>query len=977
MIILISIQMFLSSPRNTMDAHLNLLKSLQCNSFLVPHSPLPIVKSLLSQRPMRLLLLPDLDYWLDDVDVASYPYKRSMAEACHDPFVVLHSSGSTGVPKPVVLRHGTMAALDAFHLLPSLGAKPWHGHHWEDKRVFVSFPLFHAAGISFLLPICIYFRITAVLPPASGPLTADVVNSVHSNAKVRMGLYPPSILVDIAKNPTFLDNLRHLKHVSFGGGPLPKDIGDLISTKTQISACFGTTEAAFYPTEIPEPGDWEYFSFSPLLGQEFRHVEGDLYEHVLVRNRNPDLSIFQGIFFTFPDLEEFATKDLYSKHPTRPGWWHYRGRIDDIIVFSNGEKLSPLAIEALIESHPAVNSALVGGHGKFQSVLLVEAVKVPSTKQERDELLHEIWPTIERANQQSPAHGQLFKDLVLFTTTVKPMLRAGKGTVQRKKTLDLYDEELDSMYTNAAAAAAEEGLVVQSPSDTSSELDKKNSLLDLVRNITALDITLTGNMFDSGLDSLKVLNLVKHINSRQIRQGQGHRIITSKTIYANPTVHDLDMTLGQVEPRSDSSKGRCLRMQKYFAQYESDLPVNARETVDSSGQSLVVLLTGSTGSLGSYLLNVITQDSSISRVYCLNRSVDAENRQRQMQTSRGLSTVFSKVEFLQYDMSKPYLGLELLVYKRILQEVTNIVHNAWEVNLNLTIDSYAAQIYGVRQLINLSSQSAKGAFIFFISSISTVMTWSVNHSGKVPEKPFDDWNLPEHMGYGESKFVAERLLSVAQEKSQVESAICRVGQIAGPLAKDGMWNKQEWIPSILASSKYLGQLPDSLGSMDTIDWIPVDVLAQIIMDLAKSHAVGKKTRDEAASVSGRGHLDSLGLPQVYHAVNPATTTWSSLVPVIRERLSIPSHPVRVTPFASWISALRRSGDSTGPEDLAARNPALKLIDFLEAIQQQAEKQVPSTVLDVEKTLRKSEAMKSLGPVNPTWMEEWIRQWGFL
>ncbi|MCJ1388765.1 hypothetical protein MMC18_001614 [Xylographa bjoerkii] len=576
-----------------------------------------------------------------------------------------------------------------------------------------------------------------------------------------MGLYPPSILVDIAKNPTFLDNLRHLKHVSFGGGPLPKDIGDLISTKTQVSAWFGTTETAFYPTEIPEPEDWDYFSFSPLLSQEFRHVEGDLYEHMLVRNEFPDLSIFQGIFFTFPDLKEFATKDLYSKHPTRP--------------------------------------ALVGGHGKFQSALLVELVKLPPTKQERDNLLHEIWPTIEQANQQSPAHGQLFEDIFLFTTAAKPMLRAVKGTVQRKKTLELYDEELNTLYPNAAAA--QEGLVVQSPPDTSSKLDKMDSLLDLIRTITALDITLTGNMFDSGLDSLKVLNLVKHINSMQIRRGQGHRIITSKTTYANPTVHDLDMTLAQVEPRSDSDEDRCLRMQKCFAQHESDLPLNARETVDSSGQSLVVLLTGSTGSLGSYLLDVITQDSSISRIYCLNRSADAESRQRQMQASRGLSTVFSKVEFLQ----------------RILQDVTNIIHNAWEVNFNLTIDSYAAQIYGVRQLVNLSSQSAKGTFIFFISSISTVMTWSANRSGKVPEKPFDDWNLPEHMGYGESKFVAEMLLSAAQEKSQVESAICRVGQIAGPLAKHGMWNKQEWIPSILASSKYLGQLPDSLGSMDTID----------------------------------------------------------------------------------------------------------------------------------------------------------------
>ena len=76
---------------------------------------------------------------------------------------------------------------------------------------------------------------------------------------------------------------------------------------------------------------------------------------------------------------------------------------------------------------------------------------------------------------------------------------------------------------------------------------------------------------------------------------------------------------------------------------------------------------------------------------------------------------------------------------------------------------------------------------------------------KVPESPFDDWTLPENMGNTEFNFVAERLLSAAAHvKAGIPCTICRIGQIAGPAAKQGMWSKQEWIPSIIASPRYLG-----------------------------------------------------------------------------------------------------------------------------------------------------------------------------
>ena len=54
-------------------------------------------------------------------------------------------------------------------------------------------------------------------------------------------------------------------------------------------------------------------------------------------------------------------------------------------------------------------------------------------------------------------------------------------------------------------------------------------------------------------------------------------------------------------------------------------------------------------------------------------------------------------------MSKPYLGLEPSTYKILLQHVTHIIHNAWEVNFNLPFSKFTTQISGVRQLIDFSA----------------------------------------------------------------------------------------------------------------------------------------------------------------------------------------------------------------------------------------------------------------------------------
>lgn len=119
----------------------------------------------------------------------------------------------------------------------------------------------------------------------------------------------------------------------------------------------GTTEGLFIGNLVVPREDWWWFSFHPYSGFEFKEVEPGTYEHWV--HRNEHWPLFQGIFHTFPDKDSINLKDLYKRHPTKPNLWAFKGRSDDLVVLSNGYKISPLETEAFISTHPAIDGCLV------------------------------------------------------------------------------------------------------------------------------------------------------------------------------------------------------------------------------------------------------------------------------------------------------------------------------------------------------------------------------------------------------------------------------------------------------------------------------------------------------------------------------------------------------------------------------------------------------------------------------------------
>ena len=850
---------------------------------------------------------------------------------------------SSGLPKPVTWTHGFFAAADNMMHKQSMLGRQSAVAIWQNARIFNTTPGFHAAGIGTMTFFAIWLGCCSILPPPSHkPLDAITVARILDHANASSMLVIPSILGDMSKDPALSDTLRNVSNAIYSGGVLPYEAGEKLKHKTQLISYIGATEFAIFPHWIIEdPNDWEYVKIDPCYNVDFRQQADDLYEAVMVRSK--ECEMYQPVWHIYPELQAYHTRDLYSKHPTKSGLWMYRGRLDDIIVFVNGEKLSPVSIEEHVGSHTQVKSSLVAGHGRFHAALLVEPIQPLHTPAEKAHFLEGIWPLIEEANEASPAHGRISKAHVLFTSPEKPMLRAGKGTVQRRLTLNAYANEIDALY-----ADAERFLRIQPPlhvpgADTSS---LKDLTLRLISGLALHNkqIGPEDDFFLNGMDSLQVLQLVTQLGIHGYSTRDQNNILSPSIVYNNPTASQLAVAIQNLriesQNRIDTSfREKIKEMQDLLSQLSNPRSATTREGPE------ILILTGSTGSLGSYLLDALLKAPAVTKIYCLNRAAGSE-RQAEISKSRGLGFDFGddRVEFLNGDLTAPFFGLDQSMFETISTTATKVIHCAWPVDFNRSLHSFLPQLQGVRAIIDFASLPSNRKSVFFISSIASVGKWSAPEP--VPEIPLADVSLALSTGYAESKNLAEQLL--LGSASFIDVSICRVGQIAGPTLSDkGVWKKDEWLPSLIKSSRYLQLLPESLSdSMTELDWIPVDLASTVLAELSL--------------------LPCAESARVYHVVNPRTFSWKSLIPAVNEICNLGN--LTIVPFGEWIKALRKSAPETFEKQEIEKNPAIKLLDFFEDLPRA---KIPK--LSTVETQKRSRRLREMGPVKPEDMKRWMQQ----
>lgn len=165
--------------------------------------------------------------------------------------------------------------------------------------------------------------------------------------------------------------------------------------------------------------------------------------------RDPELEMYQGAFTTHPQLQEWSTRDLYSKHPKKPHHWRHEARVDDLIVSANGAKFNPLNMQTRIQQDPEVKLALMTGTHRLRPALIIQLLDSGAIEEQRRQIRKKIWAIVSKMNEEFPSQGRVMESLIMFTLPYKDFPMAGKGIIRRAAAIQMYQQELDELYESA------------------------------------------------------------------------------------------------------------------------------------------------------------------------------------------------------------------------------------------------------------------------------------------------------------------------------------------------------------------------------------------------------------------------------------------------------------------------------------------------------------------------------------------------
>ena len=179
---------------------------------------------------------------------------------------------------------------------------------------------------------------------------------------------------------------------------------------------------------------------------------------------------------------------------------------------------------------------------------------------------------------------------------------------------------------------------------------------------------------------------------------------------------------------------------------------------------------------------------------------------------------------------------------------------------------------------------------------------------------------------------------------------------------------------IIVSSAYLNVFPKTFPSRDHIDWLPVDKLSKILVEILSS-ASHLSNRQELPDEEVSDPLDRAGAvgAKMYHVVNPQAASWSA--DFAAEVLdAYPGSIVQPLPFEEWVERLKASAEEAENDENIdiERNPAIRLVDFyLDAIGAKKGQRI----LPANASTEASKTLRELGPLSRDWLDNWMVQWG--
>ncbi|MBZ4018718.1 non-ribosomal peptide synthetase [Streptomyces purpurogeneiscleroticus] len=751
-----------------------------------------------------------------------------------------YTSGSTGTPKCALnlhrglvnrLHHMSRRFLDAQERPIVLQ----NSRHTFDSSLW-----------QLLWPLSCGGRV--VIPERRGLLDLPGTVAVIDRHRVTMTDFVPTILGALVEllisRPELIPRLSSLRTLLVGGEEINHGSVRALQEMLpglRITNTYGPTEASIgmvfhdvspddaAPLPIGRPID---NTWAAVLDEELRPVApgavGDIWiggdclgagylgapertAQAFVPNPFPQLA--GPLMYRTGDLGHYGADELL----------HFDGRQDQQVKVG-GVRVELSEVEHTIASHPLVREAkvLVREHGGRSHLAAFVTVRGgPPTDDGTAEGLTAA-ELKRHVRTQLPAELTPGRFTVLASMPVN-----GNGKADRQALADMLD--------TAARAAA--------PAPAPARNATEQTLLDLWAEALPAPVdSAEDDFFDSGGDSLGALRLALAITERFGTAFSVGDVVALSTVAAQAA--HLDNTTGVRETtgvhertaahgRATTPPQRPLAPADFPADLRLPADINLTAAHGPSPPVERVLLTGATGFVGAQLLHDLLRRTGAT-VHCLARADSRQAALRRITANLQWYGLWSqetagRIDAVPGDLTRPGLGLSRDDRRRLAEEVDTVVHAGALVNL---VRGYAAHrsanVTGTVELLRLAA-AARPAHVHFVSTLAAcpgrpvdAVTGAVTPP-LVPEAPFEDAE-PPGTGYGQSKWVAERLVQAAADRGMTV-AVHRLGEVM-PATRTGVPHAGSRIELLVRACLRVGMY---VTSDVAVDYTPVDQVGELLL----------------------------------------------------------------------------------------------------------------------------------------------------
>ncbi|NKQ56719.1 long-chain fatty acid--CoA ligase [Amycolatopsis sp. K13G38] len=378
-------------------------------------------------RP-RIEGVPKLDFATEGELLAPAPAEPG--DGGSEVAIALFTSGTTGTPKLVLLRHHNLVSY-ILSTVEFMAAEP-------DEAALVSVPQYHIAGMAAVLSNVYLGRRLVYLPQFEPRQWVETA----ARERVTHAMIVPTMLgriLDLLEQTG--TELPHLRHLSYGGGRMPTPVVERAMTllpHVGFVNAYGLTETSS-TIALLGPADHRTAAASgdptvrARLGSVGRAVPG-----VEIEIRDADGGVLPAgeVGEVFVRGEQVAGEYEGTDARDADGWFRtndngrldaegylfIEGRADDVIV-RGGENMSPGEIEDVLFRHPAVAEVAVVGvpDTEWGETVAAAVVFEPGRHADADEL--RTWVTQRLRSSRAPSIV-VERDALPYSETGKLLRRA-------------------------------------------------------------------------------------------------------------------------------------------------------------------------------------------------------------------------------------------------------------------------------------------------------------------------------------------------------------------------------------------------------------------------------------------------------------------------------------------------------------------------------------------------------------------------